>query len=182
MATPNDTREIPLTRGQVAIVDAVDYEALAQHKWQASRNRVTATFYASRTEWDGLSNRFISMHREIMGLRRGDPLVDHINGHGLDNRRDNLRVATGSQNQQNRRHLRGGNTKACGFIGVSVSWYVLADGQRRFRAQICVAGKGIHLGMFATERDAARAYDTAALSYYGPFAGTNAKLGLLHGI
>lgn len=158
-------RKIPLTRGLVAIVDDEDYPRLAQHKWSSSH--VRSRTYALREVRDG---QRLYMHREIArpGIGRQ---VDHVNGDGLDNRRANLRLASGSQNRANTVR-RSHNTS--GFKGVSRQ-----KGDRRWRAQITVGGHNLYLGDFAGPREAARAYDQAALKFFGEFARTNAMMGLL---
>lgn len=84
----------------------------------------------------------IKMHRELMGLERGDPrVVDHINGDTLDNRRSNLRVVTHAENLQNRQRLAANNTS--GVRGVSFHG---ASG--KFRAYATVGGRHFHLGLF----------------------------------
>ncbi len=94
-------KEIPLTQGKVALVDDCDYEYLSQWKWYTLQCGNVA--YAVRTARQGRQHR-VTMHREILH-RAGFvfKFVDHINHNGLDNRRCNLRPATVSQNNQNRR-------------------------------------------------------------------------------
>ena len=101
-------REIPLTQGRVAIVDDEDYEALNAFKWNMSRR--AHTVYAGRhaRRKDGRCTREY-MHRVVLAMKLRRPLAkgeqtDHINGEGLDNRRENLRLATRSQNLYNRHH------------------------------------------------------------------------------
>ncbi len=91
--------------------------------------------------------------------------IDHRNGDTLDNRRKNLRVVTKNQNQQNRHHVEGRSR----FKGVGWCQY-------SWRAYIKVNQKFIHIGMFPTEEDAARAYDVVAREHFGEFACTNADL------
>jgi len=151
-------REIPLTRGLVALVDAADFDlVIAAGPWYAHPDR--NTFYA-RTSYrrDG-KKRLVSMHTLVTGWG----FVDHINGDGLDNRRLNLRPADNSKNQMNR-GVPSNNTS--GFKGVSRN-------DLRWQAQISVAGRRIHLGMFATPLEAAHAYDEAALYYFAEFARPN---------
>lgn len=92
------TREIPLTRGHVAIVDEDDYEWLSQFKWYA-RESDTQVYAARMIVQDG-KRKALRMHRAIMGVN-DDQIVDHINRNGLDNRRANLRIATPQQNRWN---------------------------------------------------------------------------------
>jgi hypothetical protein len=107
----------------------------------------------------------IHLHRAIMERMIGRELtradeVDHINLNGLDNRRDNLRLATNSQNNMNVRRYR--NNKS-GFKGVH-----LAKG--RWRASIRLNYKLYHLGYFDTPEEAYGAYCEAAKERFGEFA------------
>lgn len=95
--------------------------------------------------------------------------VDHINGDGLDNQRHNLRAATARQNRQAfKKKVRGASSE---FRGVS--WNVKS---KKWRAGIKINGMSKHLGFFATERDAALAYDTGAREYFKEFAAPNFPL------
>jgi hypothetical protein len=157
-------REIPLTKGQVALVDAADYEWLMQWKWFAHWAPVAKKFYAVRNEALGLRKQHIvPMHRQILGLKRGDKMHgDHINMETLDNRRSNLRIASGSQNMMNRR-LQSNNKS--GTKGVY--W----DSERRKWASVIgIDGKYIRLGRFDHIHEAASAYAEAAKKYHGEFA------------
>lgn len=94
----------------------------------------------------------------------GGLYIDHRNGNGLDNRRDNLRRATMSQNIANQ-FPRGGSSKYKGVCRSKRSGGWLA--------QICVNRKSIYLGRFGTEEEAARAYDVKAKEVWGEFARLN---------
>lgn len=154
------TREIPLSRGLVALVNEIDYErVIAVGKWYA--NPSGSTFYARKNFWRGGRCLSIRMHNLITGLR----YVDHANGNGLDNRRSNLRAASDTQNAQNR-GLRSDNSS--GFKGVS--WH--ARGQY-WTACIGDGVKQRYLGHFNDREEAARAYDAAAVQLFGEFARTN---------
>lgn len=95
-----DHKEIPLSQGLVALVDADDYERLSQWKWCAYRNR-NVVYAVRRERGKKGKNSFIWMHREIVNPGTG-LLCDHINGNGLDNRRCNLRAVSNSENCKNR--------------------------------------------------------------------------------
>lgn len=153
-------KEIPLSRGLVALVDDGDYERVTSvGKWYA--NPSDRTFYARKNFWRDGRCVSVRMHTLITGLR----LVDHANGNGLDNQRTNLRAATSSQNSMNRQ-LRSDNTS--GFKGVTMH-----SQSGRWRAQINRAGEKYLLGAFDTPEDAARAYDLAARQLFGEFARLN---------
>ena len=101
-------KEIKLTQGKVALVDDRDYEALNCFKWYVT-NPIKTRSYAVRSQQISPNVREkLRMHRVILQTPHG-LLTDHINGNGLDNRRENLRIVTSSQNSMNRR-LSKGNT------------------------------------------------------------------------
>ncbi|TET80382.1 hypothetical protein E3J38_05635 [candidate division TA06 bacterium] len=162
--------EILLTQGKVAIVDDADYDWLNQWGWFAHRDR--HTFYAVRGVHLAKYRQGIqSMHRLILGLRRGDKRqCDHRDGNGLNNQRANLRRCTRAQNQQSRRNLPLGTSRYKG-----VCW---SNRDRKWRSQIRVNRKWIHLGLFDSEITAARAYDARAIKQFGEFALTNKTLEL----
>jgi hypothetical protein len=154
-----ECRTIPLTCGLSAIVDSSDYDELNSWNWHSSRCGVKV--YAKRNNPGGTSG--ITMHQQLVATTEGHE-VDHINGNGLDNRRCNLRPVTRSQNNQNRQPRRNASSR---FKGVS--W----DRKHRFwEASIGNNGK-IRLGYFASEEEAAMAYDAKAKELFGEFARLN---------
>jgi hypothetical protein len=154
------TRSIPLTRGLVAVIDSADADlVLACGPWFAvPTHRV---IHAQRNV--RVAGRWTS--QKMHTLLSGWPLVDHVNGDGLDNRRANLRPATVSQNGANV-GLRAHNTS--GFKGVT--WHAQRG---RWQARIGCGGDRKHLGLYDSPEDAARAYDCAALAAFGEFARLN---------
>lgn len=167
-------RVIPLTKGMYAIVDEADYEQLARFKWNARWSKFTCSYYAMRKgpAADGKQTSIL-MHREILGLKRGDPREgDHIHsGHTWDNRRNNLRISDGNGNAENRRRPRN-NTS--GFKGVT---FVQSRG--RYNANIGFNGKMKKLGYFKDPQAGAAAYLNAAQRLYGEFA--NPGLEMING-
>ena len=158
-------RKIPLTKGQYAIVDPDDYERLSKHKWHASED--VHTYYAARAK-RGKDGKYhhCAMHREILSVGKG-LFVDHINHHGWDNRKANLRPATRTQNCRNSI-----KRKRPGWVSQykGVAWRAKSQ---LWEATITVNYHHIFLGSFPTEIEAAEAYDRAALKYHGEFASLN---------
>ena len=151
-------KTIPLSRGLEVIVDDDDYERFSKYKWHAHPQR--NNLYAGRA----LKNfRVEVMHRIIVGAEKGE-MVDHLNRNTLDNRKENLRIATIHHNNHNR--VKGFRNKT-GLRGVSVSE------PHRWRASIRRNGVTQHLGCFASPAEAAKAYDQAAILIYGEHAVTN---------
>lgn len=158
------TKEIPLTQGKIAIVDAADYEWLNQWKWCAWKVKTHHTYYAIRTQRINGKNTTIRMHRLILDAKGGEQ-ADHIDGNGLNNSRDNLRIATPLQNTHNSRRP---INNTSGYKGVY--WHKRTG---KWMARININNKRKHLGLFTSPEEAAKAYDTAALELHGAFARTN---------
>jgi hypothetical protein len=157
------TKEIPLSKGKVAIVDDCDYEYLSQFKWRA---KVSAnTCYAVRwTPYVDGKRVFMAMHREILNAPKGMD-VDHANGNGLDNRRENIRLCSKAENNCN---VDKRTTNTSGYKGVY--WN---SRMNKWYAKIGVDGQQKYLGSFSRKEDAALAYDRAAPKYHGQFAQLN---------
>jgi len=157
-------KTIQLTRGKVATVDDIDFERLSAFSWQAHTHK--GKWYA-RSNWrrDTVYGSTL-MHRLILDAPDSVE-VDHINGDGLDNRRENLRLCSHAQNSRNRAKIPGRSSR---FKGVS-----LHKPNGRWRSRIMMEGRMVCLGNYATEQEAAAAYDAAATSLHGEFASTNRK-------
>lgn len=109
-------------------------------------------------------NKYGELHRFIIGALPGQ-VVDHANGDKLDNRKSNLRFCTGWQNSQN---MKTPKNSTSGFKGVN--WQ---KGPDKWMARIYVVGKQTYLGLFESREEAARAYNEAAVKYFGEFARLN---------
>lgn len=154
------SREIPLTRGQLAIVSDEDYASISGKKWHAQWDRHSLSFRAHR-HVPGTRRDTVEMSEDIITKHSG-LVIDHINRNPLDYRRENLRLATKSQNSQNRIRR---NT-----IGVPG---VCKHGTG-FRARICSEkGRFISLGTFQSIEEAAKAYRDATIKYFGAFSPFN---------
>lgn len=152
-------KQIPLTKGQVAIVDDEDYEWISQYKWFAVWNSTSKSFTAGRMVLhpDKPGKRaLLRMHTMITSA----PITDHKNMDTLDNRRANLRPCTRSQNMANRP---GWGKWPKG---------VILQPNGRWKAEIRVNGKKLSQGTFDTPEKAHEAYKTAAAQYFGEFART----------
>ena len=100
--------------------------------------------------------------------------VDHINHNPLDNRRSNLRIATRSENMRNNRgHATRTGSRFKGVTYHDATRYGMPGQVKRWRAYTRIAGKRIWLGYYATEQEAADAYDAYAVKTFGAFAMTN---------
>jgi hypothetical protein len=108
------------------------------------------------------------MHR-IIARAGPDDFVDHRDENGLNNRRDNLRICTHAQNLRNRQKPRGRKTSSR-FKGVTFAPH---NKSKPWMAQLKVDYKRLYLGYYATEEEAAEAYNKAALLHHGDFANLN---------
>lgn len=156
-------KEIKLTQGQFALVDDADFEWLNQWKWHV--RKMPNCYYVYRWHKNGA----IAMHRLILGLTDPKVFGDHKDGNGLNNQRENLRVATFAQNSQNKKKW--DNTLE-EFKGIKRN----KKGDR-WQVIIGANGKQMAIGTFTTKEDAARAYNAKALELHGEFARLNDGVG-----
>lgn len=161
-------KEIWLTKGKIAVVDDEDYAYLMQYKWSAVRGK-QGNFYASRGITRGrnyvYTHRIILMHREVMDCP-DDMQVDHIDGNGLNNQKSNLRIWSNLQNCWNGRR----RSRIFPFKGLyNKRWSTGCS----IIAYIQVKDKRLRLGSFQTPEEGARAYDIAAMKFFGEYAKTN---------
>ena len=144
-------KEILLTQGKVALVDDEDYKELSKVKWYVKKYGKTSYAARNTPRKDG-KQMTIRMHRVILPPPVGKE-IDHINGDGLDNRRENLRIVSHRENGQNR-HER----KTSKYPGVS--WH---KSRNKWSAQIRISGKLKYLGLFDDEWDAYKTYMKACV-------------------
>jgi hypothetical protein len=160
-------KEIPLRNStKVALVDDEDYHLVAGLDWHENRKpRSHTTYAATSVRAAGGGTRTVHMHRLVMRLGDDDPrIIDHRDGNGLNNTRENLRFATHQQNMMNF-PLRRDSTSL--YKGVSYS-----SRTGLWRARTGAEGK-ITLGSYASRHEAGFAYNLGALALYGRFARLN---------
>jgi len=161
-------REIPLTKGYVAIVDDEDFELVSKFKWcvKERKGRANTEYAQSFQKVQKNVSVTIRMHRLILGLKwRDGKTVDHINGDGLDNQRENLRLCTPQQNSSN---VKMNKRNTSGFSGVYFN-----KKTKKWRAQIKYKGVCINLGEYDDKRLAAIIRDCANSQLNGEFSSLN---------
>jgi len=172
--------------------DLEDEEKLKEHKWHIWKNNGHAhkdVFYAraiiphpeggiqyktckktGKQIYHGKRQFKMYMHRYIMNAKKGN-IVDHKNGDTLDNKKDNLRFCTASQNTVNSRYSK--NMGSSVYRGVSYrkkSRAMVNELSRPWMAKVTYQRKRYFLGQYATEEEAARAYDVKAKELHGEYA------------
>lgn len=155
---------IELTQGKSTIIDKEDWEKVKDYRWYAKKiPRYKDKYHAMSTikKEDG-TNTTITLHRLIMDAPE-NLQVDHVNHEPLDNRKENLRLCTSSENAANREKHRNNKSGYTGVVSVAGGWV----------AQLTCAGERITMGPFETKEEAARAYDRKKLEEFGAFAKTN---------
>jgi hypothetical protein len=152
-----ETIEIPLTKGYIAIIDAIDADLLS-FTWFADV-KDDGQIYARRTGVKMYMHRIILariLERDLLQSEK----VDHSRGNTLDNRRSQLRLAN---SQQSARNTKKRCTNSMGFKGVTYN-------HNRYKASIKISGKQIYLGTRDTPEEAHELYKQAAEKYFGEFA------------
>ena len=152
--------KIPLTRGYVAIVDAIDADLLA-FKWYTLNGKHSERVRAIRH----LNKKTIHLSRIILERVIGRDLssvelADHIDGNTLNNVRSNLRVASHTENMRNRKKRKESKLPYKG----------IEKDHNRWRARISFNGKRIHIGHYMTPEEAYEAYKAKARELFGEFA------------
>lgn len=138
---------------EVCMIDDDNYTRLSKYKWFLESRRVIRRVYFAASHWS------IPISHDVIGIY--DKIIDHINVNFLDNRRDNLRVATWLENSRNKRKYKTNNK----YKGVCFH-----KRKNKFQAYIRYNTKLITLGYFIDEIVAAKTYDTAAKQLFGKFA------------
>lgn len=156
-------REIPLTKGYVALVDDEDYEDVSRFKWYAVVKGHGV--YAARHDETNPQGAALYLHRYLTDAEPLQP-IDHRDRNTLNCARRNLRKTTRSGNSANTQKIR--VPASSQYKGVY--WHAKNS---KWATQIKRDGKVTYLGTYMSEEDAARAYDVAANDFFGDFACLN---------
>lgn len=142
--TPNKIIEkenylIIICSNKEVLIDKDDYNKIKNERWFVSNG------YCCNSKYN-------SLHRKIMNAKKGQ-IVDHINSNKLDNRKENLRFVTKSQNGQNRK------CRGYSYNKKTKKWIV----------NIVVNKKKYYIGNFSTEEEAKNARKQAEIKYQGEY-------------
>jgi HNH endonuclease len=149
---------VDLNLGYRTVIDDEDWPLVSSYTWLVMEHG-KRTYARARDAFGDT----IYMHRLILDIW-DEREVDHINRDTLDNRRANLRIATVSQNRMNRSKFEGNYSSP--YKGVS-------QRGKKWRAQITLDKKVIHIGTYDSEIEAAVAYNEMATKLHGEFAKLN---------
>lgn len=153
---------VPLTKGHEAVIDVKDVPMVDGFNWYAKEDRrrdgTLGCIYAQRNEYLGARRqRTVHMHRAIMLADPGDE-IDHKDRNGLNNTRDNLRVASKSKNQRNKGVP---CNSSSGHVGV-----VWNKAVSKWQVGIGVDGTRRYIGLFLNIDDAIAARRKAEMKYW----------------
>jgi hypothetical protein len=158
---------------QQELLDAFQYKD-GNLYWKFSKQGVNAGQLAGAKHKTGyvqiqLNRKFMYSHRAIFLMHYGHlpKFIDHIDGNPSNNKIENLREATASQNCWNQKY----KGSASGFKGVT--WN---KQYKKWQPQISANNKKFYLGKFLNLNDAILAYQNAAEKLHGKFRTNTLKL------
>lgn len=137
-------------------IDIDDIDKVQKYSWYES----DTGYLMSR-----INNKIVRMHRLIMNVKDKNVVVDHINHNTLDNRKNNLRIVSSSQNNMNK--IKQSNNTS-GITGIS--W---DKRKKKWRAYIKINSKHSELGLYDNFEDAVNARRDAEERYFGEYSYKN---------
>lgn len=140
-------------KGKAFYFDIEDYDIIKDYYWNISKGYVV-----SETNNNG---KPVRMHRLIMGCIDKKLDVDHINHNTVDNRKENLRIVTRSQNQMN---MSGRSNNTSGVTGVTFN-----KSANKWAVSIQKDRQRIHIGVFDCFDEAVKARKEAEIKYFGDY-------------
>lgn len=144
---------ITTAKGDKIVADAADYEVLSKFSWCISKTGYPVA---------NINGKTVKLHRYLLGVKDVSVIIDHINGDPLDNRRQNLRVCTNSENTRN---CKVAKNNTSGYTGIRK---IAKSG--RYNVRITFNRQEIHIGNFENIEDAIEARIAAEKKYFGSFA------------
>lgn len=146
------------------LIDDEDWDKIKEYKWNIHYMKSTGKYYARTHSFKGHKIKEIQLQRLLINAPF-DKEVDHKDNNPKNNKKENLRLCSRSENQMNRGKNKN-NTS--GYKGVFWHKHI-----KKWNATITVNYKKIQLGYFKTKIEAAEAYNQAALKYHNNFAKLN---------
>jgi hypothetical protein len=144
------------------LVDDEDFDNIKNKRWVGTKNKKDNTLYVT-------SSKFGKLHAFLLNPAPGY-IVDHIDGNGLNNQKNNLRCVLPSENAKNRRKTFYIKDKK---VTSKYKGVLKRRNDINYSATIWANGKSIHLGRYENEVEAALAYDKASKIYHGEFGKIN---------
>lgn len=156
---------ITISSGHKVKIDKEDLTKVENHSWRATEGS-TGRLRIVTSIREGKKVRNITLGAFLMKPKKGKQVYPRRFNEGLDYRKDNLIVCTLSERQRllPKNRLKGSSK----YRGVS-----FLTREKKWRSSIQVEGKSINLGTYATEDEAARAYNKAAREHFGEIAYQN---------
>lgn len=159
--------------GVFCLVDDDDYESLSKKSWYIKKNTQCTDYARANFKQSDGTFKSILMHRVIMCVTDPEIKIDHKDGNGLNNQKNNLRFSTTSQNAMNKKAK---ITSTSQYLGVSIC-SVQGGRYKYWQVSIKAEGKCKALGTFPYTDEgeilAAKRYDEKAKEYFGEFANLN---------
>lgn len=141
-----------------ALVDDDIYEQIQGKHWRLIKVSNGAVYVGWKSHKAG-KDLTVYLHRLVVGNPKG--MVDHINGDPFDDRRENLRIVTNSQNQMNSKG------KAHSSIYKNVYWNKQLE---KWKVQFTVDGQSFFIGYFEEERIAGEVAELNRPIFHGEYA------------